>query len=83
MNGMRRALGILLVIAGPVIVVAGYLRVPSASKCAADNGIALDLGKSATCSTTPSPLYFVAGAVLLIAGVLLVLPWSRWLTGAN
>jgi hypothetical protein len=35
------------------------------------------------CSTTPSPLYFVAGAMLLVAGVLLVLPWSRWLTGAN
>jgi hypothetical protein len=54
-----------------------------ASTCAADNGIALDLDESATCSTTPSPLYFVAGAVLLIAGVLLVLPWSRWLAGAG
>ena len=46
MNGMRRALGILLVIAGPVIVVAGYLRVPSASTCAADNGIALEIGRA-------------------------------------
>jgi hypothetical protein len=58
-------------------------RPDRARACAADNGIALDLGKSATCSTTPSPLYFVAGAVLLIARALLVLPWSRWLAGAN
>jgi hypothetical protein len=83
MNGMRRALGILLVIAGPVIVVAGYLRLPSASTCATANGIALDLGKSPACATTPSPLYFVAGAVLLVVGLLLLMPWSRWLTGAN
>ncbi|MGH3293218.1 MAG: hypothetical protein ACRDP7_15555 [Trebonia sp.] len=80
---MRRALGILLVIAGPVVVAAGYLRLPSASTCAMDNGIALDLGKSATCSTSPSPLYYVAGAVLLVVGLLILMPWSRWLTGAN
>jgi hypothetical protein len=47
------------------------------------NGIARDLGKPATCGTTPSELYFAACAVLLVAGLLLVLPWSRWLVGAD
>jgi hypothetical protein len=78
---MRYPLGILLAIAGPVVVGVGYLKAPSASACTAANAIALDLGQPATCSTTPSPLYFVAGAVLLIAGVLIILPWSRWLVG--
>jgi hypothetical protein len=81
MNGMRYPLGILLAIAGPVVVGVGYLKAPSASACAAANSLALDLGQPATCSTTPSALYFVAGAVLLIAGVLIILPWSRWLVG--
>jgi len=80
MNGMRRVLGILLTIAGPAIVAVDYLRVPSAGACAAANGIALDLGEPTRCSTTPSPLYFIVGAILLVAGLVLVMPWSRWLT---
>jgi hypothetical protein len=78
MNGMRRALGILLVIAGPVIVAIGYRNTPSASACAMANNIARELGESATCSATPSALYFAAGAVLLIAGLLVIVPqWRR------
>jgi hypothetical protein len=83
MNGMRRALGILLIIAGPFVVAFGYLTAPSASSCAAANKISLDLGQPASCATTPSILYFVGGAVLLIVGVLLVLPWSRRPYGAR
>ena len=78
MNGMRRALGILLVIAGPVIVAIGYRNTPSASACAMANNIARELGESATCSATPSALYFAAGAVLLIAGC-----WSSSRSGAG
>lgn len=83
MRKLRRVLGILLITAGPVIVGVGYLTAPSASSCAAANNIAFELGQPATCSTTPSALYFAAGAVLLAAGVLSLLPWGRWLTGAN
>ena len=78
---MRRAIGILLIIAGPVIVAVGYLTAPSASTCAAANNIAFELGQPATCSTTPSVFYFAMGAALLAAGLLVVLPWGRWLTG--
>jgi hypothetical protein len=80
---LRRVLGILLIIAGPAIVGVGYLTVPSASSCTAANNIAFELGQPATCSTTPSALYFVAAAVLLVGGVLIMMPWARWLTGAN
>jgi len=80
---LRRVLGILLIIAGPVIVGLDYLTAPSASSCTAANSIAFELGEPATCSTTPSALYFVAGAVLLLAGVLIMMPWGRWLTGVN
>ena len=80
---MRRVLGILLVIAGPVIVGAGYLTAPSASSCTAANSIAFELGQPATCSTTPSVLYFAAGGVLLVAGAATLVPWARLLTGAN
>jgi len=80
MNGMRRALGILLVVAGPAIVAIGYRNTPSASTCATVNGIARELGQPATCSTTPSALYFAAGALVLIAGVLVTVPWWRRLT---
>jgi hypothetical protein len=80
---MRRAIGILLVIAGPVVVVIGYLKAPSGSACSVANGIARDLGQQATCSTMPSMTYFGAGAVLVIAGLLVIMPWSRWLTDVN
>jgi hypothetical protein len=83
MRKLRRVLGILLIIAGPVIVGLGYLTAPSASSCTMANNIAFELGEPATCSTTPSALYFVAGAVLLVAGVLIMMPWGRWLTGVN
>jgi hypothetical protein len=80
---MRRAIGILLIIAGPVIVGIGYLTAPSASSCATANNIAFELGRPETCSSAPSALYFAAGAVLLVAGLLTLAPWSRWLTGEN
>jgi hypothetical protein len=83
MSKLRRVLGILLIIAGPVIVGLGYLTAPSASSCTVANNIAFELGQPATCSTTPSALYFIAGAVLLVAGALIMMPWGRWLTGAN
>jgi hypothetical protein len=78
---MRRTLGILLVIAGPVVVAIGYLKAPSASACTMANGLANDLGQPATCSTTPPAAYFAVGGVLLIAGLIVVIPWTRILTG--
>ena len=80
---MRRAIGILLIIAGPAVVAVGYLTAQSASTCAAANNIAFELGQPATCSTTPSLFYFAAGGAVLAAGLLTVLPWGRWLTGTN
>ena len=77
MNGMRVVTGILLMIAGPVIVWIGYLRAPAASACARINSINLDLGKPASCSTTPSLLWFAVGAVFLVAGLAVVLTRSR------
>jgi hypothetical protein len=80
---LRRVLGILLVIAGPVVVGVGYVTAPSASSCTVANNIAFELGQPETCSPTPSALYFAAGAVLLVAGVLIMMPWARWLTAGN
>jgi hypothetical protein len=74
---MRRAFGILLVIAGALAAALGCLRAPSASACAAANKISLDLGQSATCSTSPSPLCLAVAAALVVAGALLALPWRR------
>jgi PAB1-binding protein PBP1 len=83
MRKLRRVLGILLVIAGPVVAGVGYLTAPSASSCTMANSIAFELGQPETCSPTPSALYFAAGAVLLVVGVMIMMPWDRWLTGAN
>jgi hypothetical protein len=45
---MRRAFGILLVIAGAFVGVVGHLSASSASGCDAANKISLDLGQPAT-----------------------------------
>lgn len=78
---MRLVSGILLMIAGPVVVGIGYLRAPAASACATVNSIDLDLGKPASCSTTPSLLWFAAGAVLFVAGLLLAMTRRRRTAG--
>jgi hypothetical protein len=39
--------------------------------------------RNAPCSTSPSMLYFVGGAVLLVVGAVLVLPSSRRPYGAR
>ena len=80
---MRLAAGILLMIAGPLVVGIGYLRAPAASACATVNSIDLDLGKPASCSTTPSLLWFAAGAVLLVAGLLVAMSTLRRTAIAN
>jgi hypothetical protein len=80
---MRLAAGILLMIAGPLVVGIGYLRTPAASACATVNSIDLDLGKPASCSTTPSLLWFAAGAVLLLAGLLVAVSTLRRTEIAN
>jgi hypothetical protein len=78
MTGMRRrALGILLIIAAPVAVAIGYATAPSASACSRINDLNQALGAAPTCSTAPSAAYFAAGAVLVIAGVLVIIPWWR------
>jgi hypothetical protein len=71
MSGMRRrALGILL-------IVAAHMNAPSASACSRINDLNQALGAAPTCSTAPSVAYFVAGALLVIAGVLVLVPWWR------
>jgi hypothetical protein len=78
MSGMRRrALGVLLIIAGPVAVAVGYADAPSASTCSRINDLNQALGAGPTCSTAPSAAYFVAGAALVIAGALVIIPWWR------
>jgi hypothetical protein len=78
MSGMRRrALGVLLIIAAPVAVAIGYVNAPSASACSRINDLNQALGEGPTCSTAPSAAYFVAGALLMIAGVLIIVPWWR------
>ena len=78
MSGMRRrALGVLLIIAAPVAVDIGYVNAPSASACSRINDLNQALGEGPTCSTAPSLAYFVVGALLAIAGVLIIVPWWR------
>ena len=78
MSGMsRRVLGIALIVAGPVAVLAGFLNAPSASSCARINDLNQALGADPTCSTAPSAAYFWIGAALLIAGLLVTVPWWR------
>jgi len=78
MSGMRRrALGVLLIIAAPVAVAIGYVNAPSATPCTRINNLNQALGEEPTCSTAPSVAYFAAGALLVIAGVLVIVPWWR------
>jgi hypothetical protein len=78
MTGMsRRVLGIALIVAGPVAVVVGFLNAPSASSCARVNDLNRALGAEPTCSTAPPAAYFLIGAALLIAGLLVTVPWWR------
>ena len=78
MTGIRRrVLGIVLIVAGPATVAVGYASAPSASACARINDFNQALGEGPTCSTTPSAAYLWLGAVLLIAGLLVLIPWWR------
>jgi UPF0716 family protein affecting phage T7 exclusion len=78
MSGMRRrALGVLLIIAAPAAVGIGYVNAPSAGACSRINNLNQALGEGPTCSTVPSAAYFVAGALMVIAGVLTIVPWWR------
>jgi hypothetical protein len=78
MSGMpRRVIGVLLIIAAPVAVAIGYASAPAASTCARINDFNQALGEGPTCSTTPLAFYFVAGGLLVIAGLLVIVPWWR------
>jgi hypothetical protein len=78
MTGMRRrVLGVLLIVAAPVAVAIGYANAPSASACSRINDLNQALGAAPTCSTAPSTVYFWAGAALVIAGALVLVPWWR------
>ena len=73
----RRVLGILLLVAAPLVLAWGYSSVPSAQACSTINSI--DPG---SCSTTPSAGYWIFAAVLAVAGLLMLAPWIlRWLAG--
>ena len=78
MTGMRRrALGVLLIIAAPVAIAIGYVNAPSASACSRINDLNHALGEGPTCSSAPSMAYFAVAALLVIAGVLVLVPWWR------
>jgi hypothetical protein len=82
MSGTRLGFGILMLIAAPIVVVAGYANVPSASACNYVNSVNAQLGQPATCSTTPAAGYFVGAGILLAAGLLFTAPWwLRWIIG--
>ena len=78
MNALRRCvLGILLLIAAAAVIAFGYVTAPSAAACTAANNLALELGNPATCSTTPPAAYFIGSIALLVAGLLVLVPWWR------
>jgi len=77
----RRAVGISLIIAAAAVVAVGYGTAPSAAACATANNLAHELGNPATCSTTPPAAYFIGAVTLLIAGLLVLVPWWRDLPG--
>jgi len=78
MSGMRhRVLGAVLIIAAPAVVAVGYANAPTASACSRINDLNRALGAGPTCSTAPPAAYFLAGAALVIAGVLVLVPWWR------
>ena len=78
MSGMRRrVLGVLLIVAAPAAVAVGYANAPAASACDRINDYDRALGLGPTCSTAPSALYFWAGVALVIAGLLVIVPWWR------
>ena len=79
---MRRGFGILMLIAAPIVIVAGYGSVPSADACNTINSMNEQLGDPATCSTTPAAGYFVVAGILAVAGLLFLAPWLlRWIPG--
>jgi hypothetical protein len=73
----RRVLGVALIIAAAATVAIGYANAPSASTCRTDNNLSRALGQGMTCSTSPSVSYFVAAAILVVAGLLVIVPWWR------
>jgi hypothetical protein len=73
----RRVLGIVLIVAAPVAVAIGFGSAPAASTCDRINDLNRALGEGSTCSTAPSAAYYVAAALLVIAGVLVLVPWWR------
>jgi len=82
MSKPRQFFGVLMLIAAPVVIFAGYLSVPSASACNTINSIQAQLGSPPTCSTTPAPAYFAVAGILVAAGLLFLAPWwLRWLAG--
>ena len=67
----------MLIIAAAAVLTVGYATAPSAAACTRANNLALELGNPATCSTTPPAVYFIGAVILLIAGLLILVPWWR------
>jgi hypothetical protein len=72
--------GVLLIVAAPATIAVGYANAPSASACSRINDLSEGMGLGPTCATTPPVGYFVAAGLLLLAGLLVVIPWWRRLT---
>lgn len=78
----RRIFGILLLVAAPIIILLGYGSAPDAGTCDTINQINTQAGLPATCSSVPSPGYFVAACLCVVVSLLMLAPWwLRWPTG--
>jgi len=76
----RKIFGIILIIARPAVILAGYSNLPSASVCNTINGMNRQLGLASSCRTTPAPGYWVVAVILVLAGLAFLAPWwLRWL----
>jgi len=75
----RLIFGSLLLITTIGIIMIGYRSVPDANTCYLINLEYKEAGLAPSCSAVPSIGYFVAAGLCLVAGLLVLAPWSlRW-----
>ncbi|MGH3260206.1 MAG: hypothetical protein ACRDOU_33210, partial [Streptosporangiaceae bacterium] len=74
MTVRRGVLGWLMLIAAVMVIIAGYLSVPTADACNFINQQQAQLGQAPTCSTTPSAGYFIVTGLLAAGGLLFLAP---------
>jgi hypothetical protein len=82
MSDLRRFIGAVLLVAGPVVVLYAYGGLPSASTCEVSSTVQRQVGGQQWCPTHPAVGYWIAAALLALAGLAF---WSprllRWQAG--